>query len=465
MSANSNNNWRQQLWRWLIGDSTRMEEWQLDQTAQDDPFLADALEGYRNFPEENHVQQLTEIKARLRGKAAQKRVFPWMRVAAIGAFLIFALWGIQQLQPTDNQEFAKTTIPTKPTPKTSTPEHQSNKTTEKITSDERRKKKETIDHPNTPTNEVITKKKREAPKSTITKDEIIIFEDVDIVEKIEKESEVSAAIAISDNTSSVKDQKADVVLPAPMEIPSALDEEAFDAAIEPTILGAKEETETNIDSSDALVNGSNDGTFTGRMVKGKVLSEEGEPLIGAMIFLTGTPSGTSTDYNGDFKITIPKDAASLDISFMGYENLRIYLEEEKELAIRLHEATNDLADAEAIVDKSTAKKRTSALSNSKMKAENKIKAKKPTPRGGIAKFEKYIQQNLRYPAAAKGRGKTDTVKVQFKVNKNGTLSQLKVLNPVGFGIDEEAIRLLQEGPKWKADGATVITYELIFKEW
>ena len=41
------------------------------------------------------------------------------------------------------------------------------------------------------------------------------------------------------------------------------------------------------------------------------------------------------------------------------------------------------------------------------------------------------------------------VYVQFVVDKDGTLTDVKALKGIGAGCDEEAVRVIQEAPKWK----------------
>ncbi|MEA5259710.1 TonB-dependent receptor [Arcicella aquatica] len=56
-----------------------------------------------------------------------------------------------------------------------------------------------------------------------------------------------------------------------------------------------------------------------RTITGKVVAaESNETLIGANVLITGTPKGTSTNVDGLFTITVPENATSLTISFVGY---------------------------------------------------------------------------------------------------------------------------------------------------
>lgn len=66
---------------------------------------------------------------------------------------------------------------------------------------------------------------------------------------------------------------------------------------------------------------------------------------------------------------------------------------------------------------------------------------KPEFPGGIAKFYKYIENNFRAPDDESFRG--GKVFVSFVVEKDGSITDIKVPRDVGFGTDKEAIRVLK----------------------
>ena len=68
--------------------------------------------------------------------------------------------------------------------------------------------------------------------------------------------------------------------------------------------------------------------------------------------------------------------------------------------------------------------------------------------GGTRGIARYFQRNNRYPSEARRNGVEGIVYVQFIVGKDGDLSDFKVIKGIGYGCDEEAIRLLDRMPKW-----------------
>ncbi len=71
------------------------------------------------------------------------------------------------------------------------------------------------------------------------------------------------------------------------------------------------------------------------------------------------------------------------------------------------------------------------------------------PPGGYASFYKYVGKNIKYPSQARRMGVEGKVYLQFIVEKNGRLTDVKIIRGIGAGCDEEAKRVLEKAPKWK----------------
>ncbi len=79
----------------------------------------------------------------------------------------------------------------------------------------------------------------------------------------------------------------------------------------------------------------------------------------------------------------------------------------------------------------------------------------PVFKGGLMSFYKFIMKNFKAPDVPNLKGK---VIVSFTVEIDGTLSNIKVLQDIGYGTAEEVIRVLKQSPKWipaTKDGKTV----------
>lgn len=88
---------------------------------------------------------------------------------------------------------------------------------------------------------------------------------------------------------------------------------------------------------------------------------------------------------------------------------------------------------------------------------------KPSFMGGDAnEFSKWVNQRLVYPEIAKENGVQGRVTLQFTVNTDGTVSDVKVLRGVDSSLDQEAVRVVSMSPKWtpgkQRDRAVKVTY-------
>ena len=88
---------------------------------------------------------------------------------------------------------------------------------------------------------------------------------------------------------------------------------------------------------------------------------------------------------------------------------------------------------------------------------------KPSFQGGDAnQFSKWVNQRLVYPEIAKENGVQGRVTLQFTVEKDGTVTKVKVLRGIDPSLDKEAVRVVSMSPKWKPgkqrDRAVPVTY-------
>lgn len=74
--------------------------------------------------------------------------------------------------------------------------------------------------------------------------------------------------------------------------------------------------------------------------------------------------------------------------------------------------------------------------------------KLPAFPGGEAAFGNYLSKNIRYPPVAKENNTQGRVIVSFVVEKDGSLTDIKVLRDIGGGCGAEAIRVLTKSPHW-----------------
>jgi protein TonB len=124
----------------------------------------------------------------------------------------------------------------------------------------------------------------------------------------------------------------------------------------------------------------------------------------------------------------------------------------------LKEAKIDVVDQEGIKDEGLATptqidEGKQIVEEKKEEDENKIFDKVEIDAafpGGDAAWRRYLERNLnaQVPADNGASEGTYTVMVQFIVDKEGNISDVRGLTSHGYGMEEEAIKVIRKGPKW-----------------
>ncbi|MBD2756165.1 TonB family protein [Spirosoma validum] len=192
-------------------------------------------------------------------------------------------------------------------------------------------------------------------------------------------------------------------------------------------------------------------------VSGRVTSAvDGKPLSGAMVVIKATTKGTSTDAEGRYKlINVPKDAV-LAFSFVGFSTQEVTVSGQTTHNVSMALQTSNLNKVivtayEATHNSNSPSQSTTANPGSQINRNSEVFTvieQQPEFPGGMIALERYLAQNLRYPADAQKAHVEGYVFVQFVVNETGAIHQLRVLRGIGFGCNEEAVRVVSQMPKW-----------------
>ncbi len=92
-----------------------------------------------------------------------------------------------------------------------------------------------------------------------------------------------------------------------------------------------------------------------KTVKGSILDENGEPMIGVSVVVKGTTTGTITDFDGNFSLNVPANAKTLEISYIGYKTQEVQIGKTP-LSIKM-QPDNQLLDEVVVIGYGTVKKR------------------------------------------------------------------------------------------------------------
>lgn len=192
-------------------------------------------------------------------------------------------------------------------------------------------------------------------------------------------------------------------------------------------------------------------------VAGRIVDETGEPIIGATVKFGDGDISTTTDIEGDFQLTVPKDGQkTLIASFIGMKNLEIPL---KENAGDIMMKADDMALNEVVViGYGTQKKRNqtgSAFITKKatehIHVENTLLGRDPasvakaTKSFGKEEFKKYFVENYDKNICT---GQRITIVVDFFINPIGQISQIDIKENSCPSLENEIKRLLLGSPPW-----------------
>lgn len=420
------------LKRWLTGDATRKDERKLESFAQDDPFLADAMEGYNSLPENEHAESVTKLKSRLRERTDKQRggvVFYMLRIAAVGV-VVLAAWLVFQQVGGQAEKSAPASISEARESASQSFDAPELKPQDGVVSDAAETGDEQSDISQAEKEEVPNPmkdivKERKAKKKTETGAPRLAEEEVaEKAENLRKESESKKRVAEAD-----ADEASKIVEPSLAVEPAPAETEAFD---DTAFLDFEESPRAG-----------NSAPMVHKIV-GQVTNDFGDPLTGASVVEEESQKGTVTDKNGYFAIETEANQPNLRISYLGYEEKNLAYRDEDFLNVKLDESGAALEEVSV-----------TALSK-----KPKASPHPPQPKGGFAKLEKYIRKNLRRPDY--DSEVTGEVKLRFRIQSDGTPTDFEVLNSLGEFFDEEAKRLLREGPKWENVSDDGVTYAIKF---
>ena len=115
-------------------------------------------------------------------------------------------------------------------------------------------------------------------------------------------------------------------------------------------------------------------------------------------------------------------------------------EEDQDTAARSKKTAAPTAGAE------TPARSEAITSDAKLDTTSDYNAAEPVK--GRRSYERYLKRNLKYPDAAKESKIEGEVVLVLTINTFGSVTNVDVVQSLGYGCDQEAIRLIREGPQW-----------------
>lgn len=178
-------------------------------------------------------------------------------------------------------------------------------------------------------------------------------------------------------------------------------------------------------------------------IKGIVLDELGQPMIGVTIVPKGSPRGTTTDFDGTFTIIVPSNTEALVFSYVGYDNKEVLIASQTNLKVSMVPSSKTLNEV-VIVGYGTQKKKNVLGAMSSVKGESLILSSAPSVltalQGKVAGLQ--ITQNSAQP------GGGFNVQIRGAGSINASNDPLVVID--GFPVTN----LQQPGTGNRYDGGT-----------
>lgn len=149
--------------------------------------------------------------------------------------------------------------------------------------------------------------------------------------------------------------------------------------------------------------------------------------------------GTYTDARGYFTLTSPDSVLNVQVRSLGFETNNVQIVNTKpENKILLEEDRTLSARVLDTVKRNTNRSRTTTMT-----------LEEPEPVDGWSNYDTYLVNNLKVPESLRTRQAGGEVELSFEVDKNGEPVNITVKKSLCDSCDKEAIRLIKEGPKWK----------------
>lgn len=186
-------------------------------------------------------------------------------------------------------------------------------------------------------------------------------------------------------------------------------------------------------------------------IEGVVMTKNGKPLPNATILIKGTTKGTLTDENGSFEIETTGEA-TLSISCVGFIQQNIAFKPGiTGVLIQLERDTKVMSEVVVVGYGSNAD--TVPETPKPGKKNNEIFTmveQAPQFPGGDKALNMYLNRNIRYPQAAMKANIDGIIFVAFVIDSEGNITDVNTVGkPKGGGLEEEAIRVVKNMPKWK----------------
>lgn len=438
--------------RYHHGLLSSKEKNELEKAALDDPFLADALEGYAAAGV-NAADDISDLQKRLEERINKEKIIPvgkrsakffWLRVAAIvilaaGAGILIYQFGfnnkeknVAQNISTKKAESAKDSNPLT----TLTPQKKADSSVKVETNktDAAFKNESAV----APNKKIIVS----AGKSNSASDSISVTSG--LTPKSDKVLTPDKSSSVSNGYTLTAPEKKEIKNNQPVIIQkdhiTANNVTTLDEVVANKKMPEKNQNESLYKAKQKDINNLwNSYQVHNNIFHGRVMDENNNPLPFANITNISDSVGTYADAKGYFNLVSPDSILNVQIRSVGFDNATVQL---KYGALNNNIVLQENKNADAVI-----------LSHKKFNADSSrmalFKIDEPEPNDGWGTYDLYLTNNLKMPDEAITKQLKGEVEVSFDVDKNGQPVNMKIERSLCNECDKEAMRVIKEGPKWK----------------
>ena len=168
-------------------------------------------------------------------------------------------------------------------------------------------------------------------------------------------------------------------------------------------------------------------TVSGTVYDGSAATKS--PIIGAIVKIVGSKKGTVTDMDGNFRLEVTAGDC-IEAIYMGFEPF----------TIGVSKVYSERNDYKIMLQKEGTNRDTNKPYD--------VAEVMPQFPGGTGKLFEFLSMNVKYPVEAEKNDVQGRVIVTFVVEKDGEVSNAKVVKSVHPALDAEALRVINAMPKW-----------------
>ncbi|MEP7255994.1 MAG: carboxypeptidase-like regulatory domain-containing protein [Ferruginibacter sp.] len=427
--------------KYFSGKLSAGQMYAMEKAALDDPFLAEAMEGYEGMKDKDWKSQLAAVRKQITEAGSEAKIIPmhrstgskwWKTAAAVlvigsGAALTFILTKNKPGEKA-NPEIAQTvtSIPVSPATKDNTSLPSVTESVKPVTPPATEKAASANGtmaqvNPQVKNNDGLTYKQDDKAQDTIKSTLADIVVSGKANPTVTTSANANAPVYYNnkqvEETAMARDKRA--------AEQNNNDAEAFKK--QSSAAQSKKEQSTN------------------NFFNAQVVAADNSPLPFTNIAIKSENFGTYADVKGNFRLVSADTVLNVEVRSVGYaprnfllrsnqpQNKIVLLEDETAIKEKMVIQNKDVSSIKKA-------RRATVLSDSLINAE---------PADGWDNYNTYVANNIHIPDELTKNEFHGEVELSFDVKANGSITNLRVNKSMGEAYDEAAKRLIMQGPQWK----------------